>query len=112
MLDKMEQEHLHYYYSNSFPHPTHQIAEPMNLNTTSSLLIGTQDGTTNSDFNEDGLALLGVIRGRIGAFYEREIEVDTDLVALLPLLQRLAILPKNLMVAGAKLEQKVLHVFL
>lgn len=69
-------------YSNSFPHPTHQIAEPMNLNTTKGPFntVGTQDGVTNSDFNEDGKALLGVLRGRIGAFYEREIEVDTDLV--------------------------------
>ena len=73
-------------YTNASPHPTHST-------TLESILQGTDGtnglgpfnnrtsriGTTDSAFFEGGIGFLGVNRGQIGAFYEREITYNMKL---------------------------------
>ncbi len=39
----------------------------------------TRGATNSADYNENGLGMLGIARGQIGAFYEREIEYNINL---------------------------------
>ena len=71
-------------YTNTSPHPTFGNVDPMNYTgpTNGPFNEAGNSSSSNAQFkyNEAGLANLGVIRGQIGAFYEREVDTGTTLV--------------------------------
>ena len=75
-------------YNISPSHPTHTAARSVfevpaggsNLTGPFAAAAARGLGATNSaDYNENGLGMLGITRGQIGAFYEREIEYNINL---------------------------------
>ena len=73
-------------YTNDNPHPTHSTTlESVLQGTTGGFGLGpfnnrtTRQGSTDSAFFEGGIGWLGINRGQIGAFYEREITYNMNL---------------------------------
>jgi len=70
-------------------HPTHENVKAMNITTTGGVYGPFTNSnakgdlfhaTNNPEFGELGLGNLGVLRGQIGAFYEREVNSSVDLI--------------------------------
>ena len=73
-------------YTNTNPHPTHSTTlESVLQGTTGGSGLGpfnnraSRQGSTDSAFFEGGIGWLGINRGQIGAFYEREITYNMNL---------------------------------
>ena len=73
-------------YTNTNPHPTHSTTlESVLQGTTGGFGLGpfnnrtSRRGSTDSAFFEGGIGWLGINRGQIGAFYEREITYNMNL---------------------------------
>ena len=72
-------------YSIGEPHPTHtavrSVMEPPagSPNPTGPFAAAAARGVSGADYYENGKGMLGITRGQIGAFYERELEYNIQL---------------------------------